>query len=334
MSSPTPCSRRGHSVHVVHMGWNEQITCLGDLPWISFEDGIEHIFPGAQRTPMASYRADPRQTRARAGVSPARLAGRLTCRRPTSSPPTTISSRCVMGCRSSSCRATGHTLPRSRTSCSGRPVRRSASPRWLVDVGTAEGRSGGRARVRSQWAQAREVSPRLADREASAACLHAPTDSHPQKGPAEGLAALAEVRKRVPEVEATVFSTVPPAHETAPVDDGRDGSAAGVHRERDLQPQPHLPVREPLRGLRVPLHRGDGMRRGAGHDLQRRIGRLRDPRRDRPRLRARRRDRDGRQRRAPAAGRRAAHPARQAGHGVRASRRSTGTPAPRSSRRS
>ena len=41
--------RRGHSVHVMHMGLTDPIAGLDDLPWISFEDGIEHIFPGEQR---------------------------------------------------------------------------------------------------------------------------------------------------------------------------------------------------------------------------------------------------------------------------------------------
>ena len=32
-------------MHVMHIGWDDPIRSLGDLPWISFEDGIEHIFP-------------------------------------------------------------------------------------------------------------------------------------------------------------------------------------------------------------------------------------------------------------------------------------------------
>ena len=40
--------------------------------------------------------------------------------------------------------------------------------------------------------------------------------SHLPKGSAQGLAALSEVRKRVPEVEATVFSRMAPVHETPP----------------------------------------------------------------------------------------------------------------------
>ena len=50
--------RRGHSVHVVHIGWHEPIRSLDDLPWISFEDGIEHIFLERAGHPGCGHPAD------------------------------------------------------------------------------------------------------------------------------------------------------------------------------------------------------------------------------------------------------------------------------------
>src|SRR4051812_10065516 len=41
--------RRGHAVHLIHMGLDDPIVGLEDLPWSSFEDGIEHVFPGERR---------------------------------------------------------------------------------------------------------------------------------------------------------------------------------------------------------------------------------------------------------------------------------------------
>ena len=118
--------RRGHAVNIVHIGWPDPIRSLDDLPWIELRGRDRAHLPERASRPRTSSRCP----RARRYDWPPTVTGSHislhSCRSRTSSRPSTMSFRSLMGCRSYSCRATGCSFPRSRTRCSMRPVPRYA----------------------------------------------------------------------------------------------------------------------------------------------------------------------------------------------------------------
>jgi glycosyltransferase involved in cell wall biosynthesis len=205
--------RLGHSVHLMHVGMNDQIRSLDDLPWISFEDGIEHSFPGAQRTPAGNLPSAPRKITMTTGENRlAELANFL----PAADFIAAFDDQIPLH----------HGLPfvfvqgyRPYAPALDDLTFRSACPkvcvsRWLVDVGRQKG-------VRSEElihvpnGLKHETYHLVSPIETRAALISTAYHDHPQKGPAESLAILDEVKRRIPEVEAIVFSQIPPRHETA-----------------------------------------------------------------------------------------------------------------------
>ena len=188
--------RRGDSVHVMHMGWDDPILSLDDLSRISFEDGIEHIFPQLSREgsfadlardlPKADFiNAYDDQIPLRHGLPFVFVQGYRTF------------------------------IPSIEDALFHAPCPKVCIARWLVDVGRQKGVPAEQLvhipnGLRHE--KYRLVSP-IEDRPPLISTAYR---SHSDRGPAESLAALAEVKRRVPEVEAIVFSTDPPVHETAP----------------------------------------------------------------------------------------------------------------------
>jgi glycosyltransferase involved in cell wall biosynthesis len=204
--------RRGHSVHVLHVGLEDQIRSLDDLPWIGFEDGIEHSFPGADRTPDGRLPSGLREITMSGGSRLAVLADYLPSADFIAAFDDQIPSH--------------HGLPfvfvqgyRPYAPALDDLTFRSACPKvcvstWLVDIGRQKG-------VRSEElihvpnGLNNETYHLVSPIETRAALISTAYHDHPQKGPAESLAILDEVKRRLPEVEAIVFSQIPPRHETA-----------------------------------------------------------------------------------------------------------------------
>ena len=196
--------RRGHSVHVMHLGWGEQIGSLGDLPWMSFEDGIEHIFLGpsdvddsvrvegfrltdlAHQLPQADFiAAYDEQLPLRHGLPFLFVQGY------------------------------GVFVSSIEDILFHAPCPKVCIARWLVDVGKQLGVPddelvyvpNGVKHEKYRLVSPIENRPPL---------VSAAYRSNRQTRPTELLAVLAEVKTRIPEVEATLFSTAAPVHETAP----------------------------------------------------------------------------------------------------------------------
>jgi glycosyltransferase involved in cell wall biosynthesis len=205
--------RRGHSVHVLHVGMEKQIRSLDDVRWIDFEDGIEHVFPGAGRTPAGDLPPDKSEiTLTGGGGQLAALADYLPAADFIAAYDEGIPSR--------------HGLPFvfiqgywPHTSAIYDLAFRSPCPKvcvskWLVDIGRQNG-------VRAEELvyvpngvkhdKYRLASPIDTRFPLVSTAYH----NHPHKRPTEALAVLDEVKRRVPEVEAIVFSQIPPVHETA-----------------------------------------------------------------------------------------------------------------------
>ena len=204
--------RRGHSVHVMHIGWDDPIRGLDDLPWMSFEEGIEHIFPGEQRTHATLPISDGH----RLSADKYRLA-LLADDLPQADFIAAYDDQIPLR----------HGLPfafvqgyRPHAHALEDLVFRAPCPkvcvaRWLVEVGRQKGVPAD-ALVHIPNGLKHEKYRLVSPIEKRPPLVSMAYHDHPQKGPAEGLAALSEVRRRVPEVEATVFSQLPPVHETAP----------------------------------------------------------------------------------------------------------------------
>jgi glycosyltransferase involved in cell wall biosynthesis len=205
--------RRGHSVHVLHVGMEKQIRSLDDVRWIDFEEGIEHFFPGAGRTPAGDLRPDLDEITLGSGGRLAWLASYL----PAADFIAAYDDKIPLS----------HGLPfvfmqgyRPHAPALEDQVFRSPCPKvcvskWLIDIGMQKGVPPAELVYIPnglKHEKYRLVSPIETRSQLVSTAYH----DHPQKGPAESLAVLDEVRRRVPEVEAVVFSQTPPNHETAP----------------------------------------------------------------------------------------------------------------------
>jgi L-malate glycosyltransferase len=204
--------RRGHSVHVVHVGWPDPIRTLRDLPWMSFEDGIEHVFPSAQRSdadvpPPGEIRISPD------GYRLAHLTSYLPSADFIAAYDGQIPSG--QGLPFAFVQGYGIFMPAIEDAVFRAPCPKVCVSRWLVDVGKEKG-------VRAEELvyipnglehdKYRLVRP-LAERPPLVSFAYR---SNPHTRPDEGLAVLAQVKRRIGEAEATVFSPATPVHETAP----------------------------------------------------------------------------------------------------------------------
>ncbi|MGZ5422817.1 MAG: glycosyltransferase family 4 protein [Aeromicrobium sp.] len=206
--------RRGHSVHVMHIGRDDPIGSLDDLAWMRFEDGIEHMFPGKQRTPHVNIPANGDGDRLSVDqYGFAFLANDLPEADFIAGYSDQIPSRhglpfvFVQGYRTF--------MPAIEDALFRVPCPKVCIARWLVDVGRQKGVPADEL-VHIPNGLKHEKYRLVSPIENRPPLVSTRYRSHSQTGPAESLAVLAEVKRRVPEVEAIVFSTEPPAHETAP----------------------------------------------------------------------------------------------------------------------
>jgi glycosyltransferase involved in cell wall biosynthesis len=206
--------RRGHSVHIMHMGWGEQIGSLDDLPWMNFEDGIEHIFLGAQGTSRIEVPPSDIEDIVRAeGFGLADLGPDLPEADFIAGYDEQLPSR--------------HGLPflfvqgyRIFVSSIEDILFRAPCPKvciasWLVEAGKQLGVPDDELVYVPnglKHEKYRLVSP-IKNRPPLVSAAYR---NNPQTRPDELLAVLAEVKTRIPEVEATVFSPAAPVHATAP----------------------------------------------------------------------------------------------------------------------
>jgi glycosyltransferase involved in cell wall biosynthesis len=205
--------RLGHSVHVIHVGLNDQITSLADLQWIEFEDGIEHVFPGADPGPDGNLPAKPREIDITPGHGLAALAAYLPEADFIAGYDDQLPSKhglpfvFVQGYRPHS-----HAL---EDLVYQYPCPKVCVSKWLMDLGQAKGVPTEQlVHVTNglRHDKYRLVSPI----ETRSLVISTAYHDHPQKGADDSLAVLTEVRRHVPEMEAIVFSQVPPRQETAP----------------------------------------------------------------------------------------------------------------------
>jgi glycosyltransferase involved in cell wall biosynthesis len=206
--------RRGHSVHVIHVGLNDQIISLADVPWIDFEDGIEHVFPGAYPGPDGNLPEKPREIAMTAGENRlAGLAGLLPEADFIAAYDDQLPSK--------------HGLPfvfvqgyRPRAHALEDLVFRFPCPKvcvskWLYDIGTVKGVPDEEL-VHVSNGLRHEKYRLVSPIETRSMVVSTAYHDHPQKGAEDSLAVLTEVRRHVPEIEAIILSQVPPRHETAP----------------------------------------------------------------------------------------------------------------------
>ena len=206
--------RRGHTVHVIHVGLDAQITSLADLPWIDFEDGIEHVFPGAFPGPDGNLPKDPREIALTAGDNRlAALAGYL----PEADfiaaydeqlpPKHGLPFVFVQGYRPHS-----HAL---EDLVFQYPCPKVCVAKWLCGVGRVKDVPDEEL-VHVPNGLNHEKYRLVSPIETRAPVVSTTYHDHPQKGADDSLAVLTEVRRHVPEIEAIILSQVPPRHETAP----------------------------------------------------------------------------------------------------------------------
>ena len=181
-------------------------------------------------------------------------------------------------------------VPRSRTPCFGRPVQRSAS------------RDGSSTSGRQKGVPADELVHIPNGLKHEKYRLVSPIEDRPplgldglpkppaRRGRPRSWQSLPRSRGGFPEVEATVFSPAPPVHETAPwmtvvTDPPQEFIVNEIYNRSRI-----FLCASRYEGFGFPCVEAMACGAALVTDLQRRIGRLCHPRRDRARLRARRRD--------------------------------------------
>jgi glycosyltransferase involved in cell wall biosynthesis len=200
-------------VHVIHVGLNDQITSLADLPWIEFEDGIEHRFPGADLGPDGNLPAKPKEIDITPGHGLATLAGYMPeadfiCGYDEELPPEHgLPFVFVQGYRPHS-----HAL---EDLVYQYPCPKICVSKWLLDLGTAKGVPPEEL-VHLPNGVKHDKYRLVSPIETRSLVVTTAYHDHPQKGADDTLAVLTEVRRHVPEIEAIILSQVPPRHETAP----------------------------------------------------------------------------------------------------------------------
>ena len=204
--------RRGHSVHVMHLS-KDRVEGLDDLEWIRFEEGMEHIFPGKHRTPYGSVSlignggqsVDANPFVDLTGALPqGDFINHYDDQNPVRHGLPFVF---VQGYRTFS--------PSIEDALFRAPCPKICVASWLVDVGRQMGVPADElVHIPNglEHEKYRLVSP-IEERPPLVSTRYR---SHGTARPEASLAVLAEVRRRVPEVEATIFSADSPVHETAP----------------------------------------------------------------------------------------------------------------------
>jgi L-malate glycosyltransferase len=204
--------RRGHTVHVMHVGMEKQIRSLDDLAWIDFEDGIEHVFPGAERTADGRLPPDARQITMAGGRSLAGLAGYLPAADFIAAYDDQLPAH--HGLPFVFIQGYWPHTPELYDLAFGSPCPKICVSKWLVDVGRQKGVPAEQLEYVPyglKYDKYRLVSPI----ESRPMLLSTAYHDHPHKRPAEILAVLDEVKRRFPDIAAIVFSQVRPQHDTA-----------------------------------------------------------------------------------------------------------------------
>jgi glycosyltransferase involved in cell wall biosynthesis len=203
--------RRGHAVSIVHIGWPDPIRSLDDLPWISFEEGIEHIFPSAH--PVPDIESLPPREKVRLATDGYRFS-HLAPFLPESNFISAFDDELPFTYGLPFIFMQGYRvfLPAIEDEVFHAPCPKVCVSRWLLDVGKEMG-------VRDEELvyipnglehdKYRVVVP-LEERPPLVSFAYR---SNPTTRPTDGLAVLAEVKRRLPEVDVTVFSPVAPQHE-------------------------------------------------------------------------------------------------------------------------
>ena len=203
--------RRGHSVNIVHVGWPDPIRSLDDLPWISFEDGIEHIFPSAH--PVPAIESLPPRDRVRPATDGYRFSD-LASFLPESNFISAFDDELSLTYGLPFIFVQGYRvfLPAIEDEVFRAPCPKVCVSRWLIDVGKEKG-------VRNEELvyvpcglehdKYRVVVP-LEERPLRISFAYR---SNPTTRPDDGLAVLAEVKSRIPEVEVTIFSPAELQHD-------------------------------------------------------------------------------------------------------------------------
>jgi glycosyltransferase involved in cell wall biosynthesis len=206
--------RLGHTMQLLHIGSDQPIRSLDDLSWMSFEDGIEHIFLDPQGSPPVDIPPADAEDSVRAeGFRLADLGPYLPEADFIAQYDEQLPLRhgmpflFVQGYRTF--------VPSIEDAMFRAPCPKVCISRWLVDVGRQKGVPGDElVHIPNglQHQKYRLVSP-VEDRPPLVSSQYR---SHRVSRPAEILKVLAEVKRRVPALEATLFSTEPPGHEAAP----------------------------------------------------------------------------------------------------------------------
>ena len=205
--------RRGHEVHLVHIGWHEHILETGDLPWITFEDGIQHLFPSVD---VAGIDVSANPGEGRIGIDESRLA-QLVRYLPDADFIAAWDDQVpdrhglqfifVQGYRIFIA-ATEEAMYQS-------PCPKICVSRWLVEVGRQKGVPTDELVHVSNGlnhAKYRVVAPI----EARPPLISTTYRANRQTRPEETLAVLSEVKRRIPEMEAVLFSPAAPEHDIMP----------------------------------------------------------------------------------------------------------------------
>jgi glycosyltransferase involved in cell wall biosynthesis len=184
-------------MQILHLG----VGSLEDMPWMSFEDGIEHSFLGAPGSPpvkgirladLAPYLPDADFIHGYDEQLPSRHG---------------LPFLFVQGYRTFT--------PAIEDAMFRAPCPKVCISRWLVDVGRQKGVPADElVHIPNglQHEKYRLVSPV----EKRPPLVSTQYRSHRVSRPELILKVLAEVKRRVPALEATLFSTEPPVHETPP----------------------------------------------------------------------------------------------------------------------
>jgi glycosyltransferase involved in cell wall biosynthesis len=180
--------RRGYDVHVVHieLGSN-RLGAVDDIEWCSFEEGIHHWFPDSSESfalPDASF---------------------LACAFPGEHPP-------QAGLPFVFLQGYGIWPQEFENRTFRAPTPKICIANWLVEVAKRLGvpeHEVVHIPYGIKHEKYRVMSP-IEDRPLQVAMLYR---DHISKGPAHGLEALAEVKRRLPETDVVLFSPMPPRSE-------------------------------------------------------------------------------------------------------------------------
>ena len=274
---------RGHDVRLFHVGGYERLAeTVEDISWFSFAKGIAHHFAPGDDADRAAFRAaDVVFGYSTDGSMPEH---------------TGLPAVFVQGYRMLD--------KRDELASYRAPCPKICVASWLVDVGLGQGVPAAELVHVPQGMDHHRfrVTRPIDDRPLQVSFCYNP---HPKKGASLVLAVLEALKDEVPDLEAVAFGSLPPGEEiptwvTYCMNPAPDELPRIYNRGSDL------PLSQRRRGLRADERRGHGVRRGAGHDRQRRCAGLRHSRSHRAGLAARRSGSDGAQRSGASARRRQA----------------------------